>query len=298
MRPNLKPYAWLSIAAAIVTILLKTWAWQATGSVGLLSDALESLVNLAGAVMALWMLHVAQRPADAGHAHGHGKAEYFASGFEGFLINLASIGIGITAIGRLLHPRPLEALGLGAAVSIVAALVNLGVARVLLDAGRRHNSITLEADARHLMTDVFTSGGIVAGLAVTHVTGWPWLDPLLALCLAIHILKTGCELFWRSVSGLMDASLPPEQQQAIAAALEPYHAKGIAFHALLTRQAGARAFVSVHVLVPGDWSVRQGHDEVEHIEADIRRRIPHAHVLTHLEPIEDPSSFRDADLPP
>ncbi|MDR1647777.1 MAG: cation diffusion facilitator family transporter [Zoogloeaceae bacterium] len=295
MSPNLKPYAWLSIAAAIVAILLKTWAWQATGSVGLLSDALESLVNLAGAVMALWMLHVAQQPADAEHAYGHGKAEYFASGFEGLLILVAALGIALAALERIFAPRPLEALGLGLAASLAATLINLVVARILLAAGRRHQSITLEADGHHLMSDVLTSAGIVAGLALTHFTHWLWMDPAIALALAMYILKTGGALCWRSISGLMDTSLPPESQAAIEAVFAPYRAKGMDFHALLTRQAGSRAFISVHVLVPGRWSVQQGHDEVERIEADIRERLPRAHVLTHLEPIEDPASFEKAD---
>ena len=297
-QPNLKPYAWLSIAAAIVTILLKTWAWQMTGSIGLLSDALESLVNLAGAVMALWMLHIAQQPADTEHPHGHGKAEYFASGFEGILIILAALGISVAAFGRLFNPQPLEALGLGIAVSAVASLVNFVVARTLLSAGRRHQSIALEADARHLTADVFTTVGIIAGLAIAHFTGWHVLDPLLALLVAVHILKTGYELVRRSFSGLMDASLPPAQQRAIDTVLEPYRRKGIVFHALLTRQSGAEVFISMHVLVPGAWSVQQGHDEVERIEADIHHLISRAHVLTHLEPIEDPASFRDQEETP
>jgi len=294
-QPNLKPYAWLSIAAAIVTILLKGWAWHLTGSIGLLSDALESLVNLAGALMALWMLHIAQQPADTNHPYGHGKAEYFASGFEGILIILAALAISVAAFGRLFDPRPLEALGMGIAVSVVASLLNFIVARLLLAAGRRHQSIALEADAHHLMADVFTTVGIITGLSIAHFTGWNILDPLLALLVAAHILKTGYTLVRRSFSGLMDASLPPEQQQAIETALEPYRQKGIVFHALLTRQSGAQVFISMHVLVPGAWSVQQGHDEVERIEADIHRLIPRADVLTHLEPIEDPASFQDQE---
>lgn len=294
--PNLKVYAWLSIAAALATIGLKTCAWWLTGSVGLLSDALESLVNLAGAVMALWMLHVAAQPADERHAYGHGKAEYFSSGFEGLLILAAALSIAWTAIGRLLDPQPLEAVGIGLAVSVAASLVNLLTARVLLAAGRAHHSITLEADAHHLMTDVWTSVGVILGVGAVALTGWLWLDPVLALLVAANIVWTGVQLLRRSAAGLMDAALPPEQRQAVEAVLATYQAQGLGFHALRSRQAGARVFISVHVLVPGQWTVQQGHDLVEQIEADIRRALPRAHVLTHLEPIEDPLSQEDQSL--
>lgn len=294
--PDLKAYAWLSIGAALLTIGLKTWAWWLTGSVGLLSDALESLVNLAGAVMALWMLHVAAQPADERHAYGHGKAEYFSSGFEGLLILAAALGIAWTAIGRLLDPQPLEAVGIGLAVSVAASIVNLLTARVLLAAGRAHHSITLEADAHHLMTDVWTSVGVIVGVGAVAFTGWLWLDPALALLVAGNIVWTGVQLLRRSTAGLMDAALPPEQQQAVEAVLASYEAQGLGFHALRSRQAGARVFISVHVLVPGQWTVQQGHDLVEQIEADIRRALPRAHVLTHLEPIEDPLSQEDQCL--
>lgn len=293
---DLKPFAWLSIAAALSTIALKTWAWWLTGSVGLLSDALESVVNLAGAVMALWMLTIAEQPPDELHAYGHGKAEYFSSGFEGFLILLAAVSIGWAAVDRLLHPQPLEQLGIGLAVSAVASLINLGTARVLLGVGRRHNSITLEADAHHLLTDVWTSAGVILGVGAVAFTGWLWLDPALALLVAANIVWTGVQLIRRSTAGLMDEALPQAQQAAIDAVLSGYRQGGTEFHALLTRQAGARAFVSVHVLVPGGWSVQQGHDHAERIEADIRTAVPHAHVLTHLEPIEDPLSHEDKRL--
>lgn len=294
--PNLKAYAWLSIAAALATIGLKAWAWWLTGSVGLLSDALESLVNLAGALMALWMLHVAAQPADDCHAYGHGKAEYFSSGFEGLLILAAALGIAWTAIERLLAPQPLEAVGIGLAVSVVAAIVNFLTARVLLAAGRAHQSITLEADAHHLLTDVWTSAGVIVGVAAVSLTGWLWLDPILALLVAANIVWTGVALLRRSAAGLMDAALPPEQQQAVETVLAGYTGQGLVFHALRSRQAGARVFISVHVLVPGSWTVQQGHDWLERIEADIRGVLPRAHVLTHLEPIEDPVSQEDQHL--
>ena len=293
---SLKRFAWLSIAAALSTIALKTVAWWLTGSVGLLSDALESGVNLAGALMALAMLTLAALPPDDNHSHGHGKAEYFASGFEGFLILVAAFGIGAAAIDRLLHPHALEQVGAGLVVSFVASVINLLTARVLLAAGREHRSITLEADAHHLMTDVWTSVGVIVGVGAVALTGWLWLDPVLALAVAANIIWTGWQLLRRSASGLMDEALPAEQQAAVVAALEAYRRKGIDYHALRTRQAGARSFVTVHVLVPGAWSVQRGHDLLEELEADIRRAVPHASVLTHLEPLEDPVSTHDIDL--
>lgn len=296
LRPDLKPFAWLSIAAALVTIVLKTGAWWLTGSVGLLSDAMESLINLAGALMALWMLSVAEQPPDAGHAYGHGKAEYFSSGFEGVFILIAALAIGWTGIERLLHPRALERIDAGLLISAAAALVNLAVARVLMRAGRRHRSITLEADAHHLMTDVWTSVGVIVGVGAVAFTGWLWLDPLLALAVAVNILWTGYQLIRRSTDGLMDKALPAEQQKAIEDALETYRLRGIGFHQLLTRQSGAHAFVSLHMLVPGKWCVQRAHDESEDIERAIRAVVPHAHVLTHIEPVEDPLSHQDSEL--
>ena len=293
---TLKRFAWLSIAAALSTIALKTVAWWLTGSVGLLSDALESGVNLAGALMALTMLTLAALPPDDNHSHGHGKAEYFASGFEGFLILVAAIGIAAAAIDRLLHPHPLEQVGVGLVVSFVASVINLLTARVLLAAGREHRSITLEAEAHHLLTDVWTSAGVIVGVGAVALTGWLWLDPALALAVAANIVWTGWQLLRRSASGLMDEALPSDQQAAVVSALEAYRSKGIDYHALRTRQAGARSFVTVHVLVPGAWSVQRGHDLLEALEADIRRAVPHASVLTHLEPLEDPVSTHDIDL--
>lgn len=293
---DLRRYAWLSIAAAIATILLKGAAWWMTSSVGLLSDAIESFVNLAGAMMALWMLWLAAQPADEDHPHGHGKAEYFSSAFEGFLIVLAAVSIGYTAVDRLLHPQPLEAVGVGLLVSVLASVINLATARILLKVGREHHSISLEADAHHLMTDVWTSAGVILGVGLVWLTGWGWLDPVLALLVAVNIVWTGWQLMTRSASGLMDASLPAEQLTRIEASLAAYAADGIAFHALRTRQAGSRSFISVHVLVPGEWSVKRGHDWVERIEADLRTVVPRSHVLTHLEPLDDPASLADQAL--
>ncbi len=293
---SLKRFAWLSIAAALSTIALKTVAWWLTGSVGLLSDALESGVNLAGALMALAMLTVAAQPPDDNHAYGHGKAEYFSSGFEGFLILIAAIGIGVAAIERLLHPQPLEQVGVGLIVSVVASIINWGTARTLMRAGREHRSITLEADAQHLMTDVWTSAGVIVGVGAVALTGWLWLDPVLALLVAANIVWTGWQLIHRSAAGLMDAALPPEQHAAVIAVLERYRAQGADYHALRTRQAGARSFVTVHILVPGEWTVQRGHDLLEQLEADVRTAVPYASVLTHLEPLEDPVSGHDIEL--
>lgn len=294
--PDLRKFAWLSIAAALATILLKTGAWWLTGSVGLLSDALESGVNLAGALMALWVLTVAAQPADDLHAHGHGKAEYFSSGFEGLLILFAALAIAATAIDRLFHPQTLEAVGLGLAISGVASVINGVTALALMRAGKAHRSIALEADAHHLLTDVWTSAGIIVGVGAVSLTGWNWLDPLLALGVAVHILWAGYRLLQRSVHGLMDSALPADEQHAIETVLDRYRANGIGFHALRTRQAGQAAFISLHVLVPGAWTVQAGHDLLEELEADLRAQLPHAHVLTHLEPAEDPRSLQDATL--
>lgn len=294
-RP-LAAYAWLSIAVAIATIALKTFAWRLTGSVGLLSDALESLVNLVAAIVALLMIQIAARPPDEDHAYGYSKAEYFASGLEGGLIFLAAAAIAVAAVQRLLAPMPLEAIGIGLAVSVLASLLNLAVGRMLIRAGRRYQSIALEADGHHLMTDVWTSAGVVVGLLLVAATGWLWLDPVIAIAVAINILWTGYRLLARSARGLLDPALAPAQRAAIAQALARYEAQGIRFHALRTRQAAGRSFISVHVLVPGAWTVQRGHELLDVIERDLRRTVPGAAVFTHLEPIEDPASFEDGDL--
>ena len=293
---SLLRYAWLSIGAAVATILLKGVAWQLTGSVGLLSDAIESFVNLAGALMALWMLTVAAVPEDDTHAYGHSKAEYFSSAFEGFLILLAAFSIGYAAFVRLMNPQPLEAVSIGLLVSLAASVINFVVARILMKVGRARNSITLEADARHLMTDVWTSAGVIFGVALVWLTGWLWLDPLLALLVAVNIVWTGWQLMRRSAEGLMDAALPAEQIAGLETRLAIYRRQGIDFHALRTRQSGSRAFITLHILVPGQWTVQQAHDRVEEIEAEMREAIPGVHVTAHLEPIEDPVSMDDQTL--
>jgi len=294
--PSLKRFAWLSIFAALGTIALKAVAWKLTGSVGLLSDALESIVNLAGAMMALAMLTIAEQPADDRHAYGHGKAEYFSSGFEGFLILLAAGAIGVSAVERLIDPQPLSDVGIGLAVSVVASAVNLFTARVLLAAGKRHASVALGADGAHLMTDVWTSAGVIIGVGAVGLTGWLWLDPLIALLVAVNIVWTGWKLVHRSTAGLMDGALPPEDHAQVLAILTRYRDAGIDHHALRTRESGARRFVEFHVLVPGAWSVRKGHDLAEQMESEIRAALPRTTVITHLEPLEDPVSLEDISL--
>ena len=294
--PSLKRFAWLSIAAAIGTIVLKGIAWWLTGSVGLLSDALESFVNLAGAMMALAMLTIAEQPADDQHAFGHGKAEYFSSGFEGLLILLAAVAIGVSAVERLMNLQPLSDVGIGLGVSVAASLVNFFTARVLMAAGREHRSLTLEADAHHLMTDVWTSVGVIAGVGAVAFTGWLWLDPVIAIIVALNIVWTGWKLIHRSTSGLMDGSLPPDDHAVVVDILARYREQGIDYHALRTRESGARRFVELHVLVPGAWSVRAGHDLAERMEGDIRNALPRTTVITHLEPLEDPVSHEDIAL--
>lgn len=295
-RKSLIRYAWLSIAAAVITIGLKAVAYLLTGSIGLLSDAMESLVNLAGALMALAMLTVAARPADDEHTYGHSKAEYFSSGVEGTLILLAAISIGIASVQRLIEPRSLEQIGRGLGVSIVASLVNLGVALVLRSAGKRHQSITLEANARHLMTDVWTSAGVLIGVGAVALTGWERLDPIVALVVAGNIVWTGVRIVRTSALGLMDTALPLDEQNTVRKTLDQFAQLGIQFHALRTRQAGVRRFVSLHVLVPGGWTVHQGHRMLERIEEEIRKALPNATVFTHLESLEDPSSWDDMTL--
>lgn len=289
-------FAWLSIAAAVVTIAIKSAAYVMTGSVGLLSDALESLVNLAGAVMALAMLRVAGRPEDEDHAHGHGKAEYFSSGFEGGLIVIAALGIAAAAVDRLITPRELHQLGAGLAVSLAAALVNFGVALVLLRAAKKHHSITLEASGHHLMTDVWTSAGVLAGVGLVMVSGKSWLDPVVALVFAANIFRTGWRIVSASVSGLMDASLPPKEIETIRGALERFRSEEVHYHALRTRRAGTMRFATMHLLVPGAWSVQKGHDLVEEIEGALRAAMPGLSVVIHLEPIEDPAAWEDQGL--
>ena len=294
---TLTRYAWLSIAAAVLTISLKAGAYYVTGSVGLLSDALESIINLVAAIIALWILKVAAQPEDEEHMFGHGKVEYFSSGIEGALIFLAAVSIGYTAVERLRNPRPLEQIGIGLVISLIATSVNFFAARVLLRAGKTHHSIVLEADGHHLMTDVWTSAGVVVGVGAVTLTGWWRLDPVVAILVALNILWSGWDLIKRSVQGLIDTALPKEIHENVVRILDDFTAQEkIQYHALRTRQAGAQKFISVHILVPGAWTVEQGHTLLEKIESRLRQEINKAVVFTHLEPLEDPLSHQDTEL--
>lgn len=295
-HPDLTRFAWLSIIAAVVTIILKASAYIVTGSVGLLSDALESLVNLAAALVALFTLKLIERPANERFSFGFSKAEYFSSGFEGGMILLAAGAIIFTALPRLIHPVPLEQVGLGLLISVVASLINLGVALVLLQAGKRYDSITLEADARHLLTDVWTTAGVLTGIALVWLTGYVRLDPIVALLVAINILYTGYRLLRRSAFGLMDVALPTEDLKIIEGILDSYQTEGIRFHGLRTRRAAAVSYVVVHVLVPGEWTVEHGHKLADKIETQVKTAVPNTRIVTHIEPVEDPISLRDAVL--
>jgi cation diffusion facilitator family transporter len=293
----LERFAVLSIAAAVATIILKCLAWWVTGSVGLLSDALESFVNLAAAVLAFRMLRLAASPPDKDYPYGFSKAEYLAAGVEGALIVLAAAGIFYAALPRLFDPAPLDTPGFGLALSIAASVINLVVARILIRAGRDHHSITLEADGKHLMTDVWTSAGVIAGVALVFLTGWLRLDPLVALAVAVHIVWTGVGLVRRSVAGLLDAAISPEEQNELTKLFSEYSRRhGVSFHALRTRQAGSRRFVSFHFLVPDSWTVAHAHQLSEEIESRMRSMVPNAAVFTHIEPISDPASYDDQGL--
>uniref|UniRef100_B8HUU0 Cation diffusion facilitator family transporter n=1 Tax=Cyanothece sp. (strain PCC 7425 / ATCC 29141) TaxID=395961 RepID=B8HUU0_CYAP4 len=295
-NPPARRYIILSIGVAILNLLLKFAAYGLTGSVGLLSDALESGVNLVAALVGFWALTYAAKPADASYAFGYSKAEYFSSGVEGALILVAALSIAIAAWDRLLQPQPLEQIGWGLGLTLLASILNGVLAWKMLQAGRRLRSITLRADAHHLLTDVWTSGGVVLGLLLIHWTGWLILDPLIALIVAVNIIWAGVRLLRETGSGLLDASLPADEQALITTLLQPYQEKGIQFHALRTRIAASRRFVAFHVLVPGDWTVKQGHQLCEEIELKMIQALPGASVFTHLEPLDDPISWADQDL--
>jgi cation diffusion facilitator family transporter len=296
MAASLTRYAWLSIGAALATMALKLAAWQLTGSVGLLSDALEALVNVGGATMALMMLHWAAAPPDEEHAYGHSKAEYFSSGFEGTLILAAAIAISWTAIQRLVHPQPVEQIGVGLVVSTIATVINFAAARALLRAGRTYSSVALEADGHHLMTDVWTSLGVLVGVGLVAITGRSIFDPVTAIAVAINTMWTGWRLLREATAGLMDAAWPDDEQRALIDVLAEFRNPEINFHAVRTRRAGARRFVSFHVLVPGAWTVQKGHELLERVEDRLAQRVNNVTVLTHLEPIEDPASYADSGL--
>jgi cation diffusion facilitator family transporter len=287
----------MSVAAALATIAVKTAAWLVTDSVGLLSDAMESLINLAAALLAVAMLRLAAAPPDAEHPYGRFKAEYIASGIEGALITFAAVAIVWSAIPRLLAPAPIEAPLLGIALSMLATAINLGVGLALIGAGKRHRSIALEADGRHLMTDVWTSVGVVAGVALVAGTGWNILDPLIAIAVAAHIVWTGAVLMRRSFAGLLDAAIPAAELETVNKIFTEYRQRhGVDFHALRTRQAGSRHFISFHLLVPDEWTVAHAHELSEEIEERIRELVPDSIFLTHIEPISQPASYDDIKL--
>lgn len=292
-KVDLTRFAWLSIAAAILTISLKAGAWAMTGSVGLLSDAAESVVNLVAAVVALIALRVAIRPATERFLYGRAKAEYFSAAVEGAMIFVAAAVILVSAVERFLNPQPLENVGWGLAISVFASLINGGVAVVLLRAGRRHGSITLRADGKHLMTDVVTSAGVLVGVGLVVLTGWDRLDPVVAFLVGVNIVVTGIGLLTESVSGLLDKALPEEEHEVITEILRRRTDDTVTFHGLQTREAGQEKHMNVHVLVPDDWTVKRGHDYIEGLEHELMTAMPTLRVLTHLEPISDPASYED-----
>ncbi len=289
-------YAWLSISTAVITVALKAIAYYLTGSVGLLSDAIESLVNLLAAIVALVALSIAARPPDNQHAYGHGKAEYFASIAEGLFIFVASGSIAYTAISRILHPVPLDLSIVGIGVSVLASLLNFVVALVLFRAGKRFRSITLTSDAHHLMTDVWTSVAVVCGIGVVMLTGIQILDPIIALIVSINIVFSAVSIIKESALGFMDTSISNTDIAEIESVLKTFCTKGVSYHGLRTRQAGARRFVTLHVLVPGSWSVKRGHDLLEKMEQTLRNHFDKMTITTHLEPSEDPVSSDDISI--
>ncbi len=292
-KKSLAPIAWFSIGASILTIIIKWSAYEITGSVGFLSDAMESFINLAAGIIALIMLTIAALPPDKEHPFGHDKAEYFSSLIEGILIVLAAIGIVYAAVNRIYHPRPLEELNIGMALSILATLINFATSRILMHYGRKHNSITLEADAQHLMTDVWTTIGILAGILLVKLTNWQLLDPLMAIVVAISIVYTGAKLIIRSTDGLMDSKLSEKELVVIRKILDRYKGQGVDYHALYTRQSSSKSFITFHLLIPGDLTIYQSHEFSKKIEKEITAELPHSSVFIHLEPINDPDSFED-----
>lgn len=293
---GLRKYAWISLAVAIFMIIAKTAAYRLTGSVSLLSDAIESIVNALGATAAIWALSLSARPPDDIHAHGHDKAEYFSSGFEGALIMMAAIGIIYNAVDHLFTPQPITAAASGIAINLVTTVVNYVLARWLMVAAKQHDSIALEADAHHLMSDVISSIVVSVGVVVASMTPLWWIDPVLALLVGLNIIRNGWDLVARSMNGLLDASFSPEDTAKVTAILAQFTTQDVTFHAVRTRISGSRKFVSMHVLVPGTWSVHEGHEVLEAIELAMYAAISNISVITHLEPNDDPRSFEDQQL--
>lgn len=296
-KQSLKKFLYLSIAAAVATISLKLLAYYLTGSVGLFSDALESCVNLIAAVVALFMIVLAEKPADEEHAFGHHKAEYFSSAIEGGLIVLAAFSIIWSAVPRLINPQPLENVGIGLLVAVGASAINLAVGLILIKNGKKHHSITLEADGKHLMTDVYTSIGVLLGIGLVKLSGWLILDGIVAIGVALNILWAGYQLMRRSALGLLDSGIPADERLKIIQVLEALKTENIEYHSLMTRQAGQRKFIALHILMPGHWTIQEGHNKVEEIEKEIRELFDSpVTVFTHQEPTDDILSYSDMKL--
>ena len=290
---QISAYLKLSVAVALATIALKTAAWWVSGSVSLLSDALESLVNLAGAIFALMMVTVAARPPDDDHPYGHHKAEYFSSGFEGVLIFFAALAIVAAAVDRLLHPQALEAVGWGIALSIVSSMLNGALAWAMARKARSHRSIALEADARHLFTDVWTSVGVVLGLLAVMATGWLWLDPVVAIAVAMNVLREGARLVWRSSEGLMDRAVEPETMTEIERTLEVFRHQAIRFDHLVTRRAGQRRFVDMHMHMPSSWTLGRAAALRTSVEQALMAAVPGLRASIQLLPLDVEAYFDD-----
>lgn len=296
MIKSLTNFAVISIIASAITICLKFLAYYLTGSVGFLSDAFESIVNVSAAIVAYFMLKIAEKPADLDHMYGHTKAEYFSSIFEGILILVAAISIGYAAYERLLHPQALQQINIGLFISILASLVNLVTAYILIKAGKKHHSIALTADAHHLLTDVWTSAGVIIAVFLVNITNIQILDPIVAILVATNIIYTGFRLIRQSILGFMDTAIPKEEYEKIKTILNFYCKKPIVFHDLLTRQSASKKFVSVHILVPNNWSVKKGHDFVDNIEINLKKEVENLVFLTHVEPVHDEKSWDDTTM--
>jgi len=288
--------AGVSITASIFTIILKLLAFSFTNSVSLLSDALESFVNLLAAIITFFMVRLAHKPPDETHPYGHSKAEYISSIAEGFFIIIAAAAIIVTAAQRLLHPAALETPGLGLLFSVVASLINLVVGLVLIKNGKISRSLALEADGHHLLTDVYTTIGVLVGLAVVYTTHLYILDPIIAILVGLNIISAGFAIVQKSLAGFMDSAIDKGYVDFIKSVFNEYKSQKIEFHGLMTRQAGSRLFISFHILVPGAWTVQRGHSLVEEIEKKLRTSIPQSTITTHIEPLEDPISWEDEGL--
>lgn len=295
-QSRLKRFAWISIGTAVLTIGLKLIAYLLTGSVGILSDALESVVNLVTGLITLIAVSVAIQPPDSEHTFGHSKAEYFSSGAEGSLILVAAIIIIFTSVNRLIQPQPIQQIDIGLFVALTAAIINLVAAQILFRVGSQYQSVALKASAQHLMTDVWTTAAVVIGVFIAFFTEWHQLDPLIALVVALRIMVAGWRLVSEAVLGLMDTALPKDEVAQIEKILQGYEKMNVTFHALRTRQSGRQRFVTVHIQVPGGWTVQKGHTLMEKIEGEIRHVLSPVSIVTHLEPIEDPISWDDITL--